>query len=179
MTDTQLHSRIVVGVYGSAGSAAAMRWALHEARLRHARIHLVCACYRDARLRASYAPSSWVTRQDDPYAAVRALFSAAADLARRYLPPGRLTTELVDESPARALLDRCADAEMLVLGTGRPALRPGQPSPAMGPVARACLRLAPCPVVVVGSGHQLAAPGTDPRDRPPADVPIMAAPATS
>ena len=128
MTDTQLHSRIVVGVYGSAGSAAAMRWALHEARLRHARIHLVCACYRDARLRASYAPSSWMTRQDDPYAAVRALFSAAADLARRHLPPGRLTTELVDESPARALLDRCADAEMLVLGAGRPACGPASHS---------------------------------------------------
>ena len=47
--------RIVVGVDGSATSAAAVRWAVRETRLRHATIHLVCAYHRDARLRAPYA----------------------------------------------------------------------------------------------------------------------------
>ena len=38
---------------------------------------------------------------------------------------------------------------MLVLGTTRPDCGAGQPSRGMGPVARACLRSAHCPVVVV------------------------------
>ena len=54
-----------------------------------------------------------------------------------------------NEPPARALLDRSAHAELLVLGTTRPRPQPGQPPQAMGPVARPCLRLAHCPVVVV------------------------------
>ncbi len=87
--------------------------------------------------------------EEEQRAAAEALVAAAMELARRYLPPGQLTAELANEPPARALLDRAADAELLVLGTTRPAPRPGQPARAMGPVARSCLRLAPCPVVVV------------------------------
>jgi Universal stress protein family len=66
------------------------------------------------------------------------------------LPAGRLIAELVNAPPARALVDRSAGAEMLVLGTSRPPVQPGQPPLAMGPVARICLRQAHCPVVVVG-----------------------------
>jgi nucleotide-binding universal stress UspA family protein len=78
------------------------------------------------------------------------------ELARRGVPPGRLTGEVADEPPARALLDRSAQAELLVLGTTRPAPQPGQPAQAMGPVARPCLRLAHCPVVVVSPDDRLA-----------------------
>jgi nucleotide-binding universal stress UspA family protein len=52
MTHTKARGRIVVGVDGSAASAATVRWAVREARLRHAGVHLVCACDSDARLRA-------------------------------------------------------------------------------------------------------------------------------
>ena len=44
--------RIVVGVDGSAASAAAVRWAVREARLRRAAVHLVCAYHGDATLHA-------------------------------------------------------------------------------------------------------------------------------
>src|SRR5271166_6811326 len=44
--------RIVVGMDGSPASATAVRWAVREARLRHATVHLVCAYHGDARLRA-------------------------------------------------------------------------------------------------------------------------------
>jgi nucleotide-binding universal stress UspA family protein len=154
-------SRIVVGVDGSAASAAAVRWAVREARLRHAAIHLVHAYHSDSRLHAPYASSSWLARQDERYAAAKETLTAAEELAIRHLPPGRLTSELVNEPPARALLDRAIDAEMLVLGTTRPTLPPGQPPGAMGPVARACLRLAHCPVVVVAPDDHL------PRHTPP------------
>jgi nucleotide-binding universal stress UspA family protein len=51
---------------------------------------------------------------------------------------------------ARVLLDRCAGADMLVLGTSSDV--PGAPRSA-GPVIRACLRRAPCPVVVIGAAQ--------------------------
>jgi nucleotide-binding universal stress UspA family protein len=142
-------SRIVVGVDGSAASAAAVRWAVREARLRQAAVHLVHAYHSDPRLHAPYASRSWLARQDDGHAVAKETLTAAEELAQRYLPPGRLTCELLNEPPARALLDRTADAEMLVLGTTRLTPQPGQPPPAMGPVARACLSLAHCPVVVI------------------------------
>lgn len=141
--------RIVVGVDGSAASAAAVRWAVREARLRHASVHLVCAYEDDARLRAPYASSSWTARLHQRHATARAVLDLATEAASRRLPPERLISELAKEPPARALLDRAADAEMLVLGTTRPERQPGQPPPAMGPVARTCLRLAPCPVVII------------------------------
>ena len=149
MTHMKARGRIVVGVDGSAAAAAAVRWAVREARLRRTAVHLVCACDSEARLRAPYASWSWLTREDERYATAAAVLAAAAKLARPYLPPERLTTELAHEPPARALLDRTADAEMLVLGTTRLDCGAGQPSRAMGPVARACLRSAHCPVVVV------------------------------
>ncbi len=151
MTYSPAGSRIVVGVDGSAASDAAVRWAVREALLRHATVHLVSAYHSDSRQRAQYVPSSWEAPQEEHSAAAEALVAATMELARRSLPPGRLTAELANEPPARALLARAAHAELLVLGTTRPAPRPGQPPQAMGPVARACLQLAHCPVVVVSA----------------------------
>jgi nucleotide-binding universal stress UspA family protein len=89
-----------------------------------------------------------MTPQQERWAA-EALVAAAAELARRCLPPEQLTAEVANEPPARVLLDRAAHAEMLVLGTTRPTHQPGQPPQAIGPVARPCVRQAHCPVVVV------------------------------
>ena len=61
MTQMKARGRMVVGVDGSAAAAAAVRWAVREARLRRTAVHLVCACDSDARLRAPYASWSWVT----------------------------------------------------------------------------------------------------------------------
>jgi nucleotide-binding universal stress UspA family protein len=154
MTHEPTSRRIVVGVDGSAASAAAVRWAVREARLRHAVVHLVCAYHSDARLLAPYATSSWLARQDEHYAAAKETLDVAEEFAHQNLPPGWLTSELVNEPPARALLDRATDAEMLVLGTTRPTPQRDQPPGAMGPVARACLRQAHCPVVIVAPDVQ-------------------------
>jgi Universal stress protein family len=87
----------------------------------------------------------------------RVMFTATAEAARRRLPPGRVKAELTDELPARALVDRTAGAEMLVLGTSQHGRQPaGQPPAAMGPVARACLRHAHCPIVIVAAPDELA-----------------------
>ena len=144
-------TQIVVGVDGPAAAETAVRWAVREARLRHAAVRLVCAFHTDTRLRAPYAPWAWAG-EDETRAAAQASLDRAVHLVRAALPPGRLIAELVDEPPARALVERAAGAEMLVLGTSRPPVQPGQPPLAMGPVARVCLRRAPCPVVMVASG---------------------------
>ena len=100
MTHYPAGSRIVVGVDGSAASDAAVRWAVREALLRHATVHLVSAYHSDPRQRAQYGPSSWMMPQEEHSAAAEALVAAAMELARRSLPPGRLTAELADEPPA-------------------------------------------------------------------------------
>ncbi|HLI39029.1 MAG TPA: universal stress protein [Streptosporangiaceae bacterium] len=156
MTRVLLPRRIVVGVDGSAAADAAVRWAVAEARLRHAAVHLVCACPSDVRLRAPYAPSSWRPPRDECDAAGKEILAGAAAAVRHRLPPGRLISELVSAPPAQALLDRTAGAEMLVLGTWRASRVAGQPPPPLGPVARACLRLAHCPVVIVEPDGQAA-----------------------
>jgi len=141
--------RIVVGVDGKAASAAAVRWAVREARIRQVTVHLVRAVHHDPRLRAPYAPHAGTPDQAECATAGRADLDAAVVFARRRLPPGRLVAELAEELPARALLNRAVGAEMLVLG-GTP--REGEPPSPLGPVVRTCLRNAPCPVVVVTAG---------------------------
>ena len=148
MTHSPADSQIVVGVDGSAASDAAVRWAVREARLRHATVHLVSAYHTDSRQRAQYVPpSSWMTPQEERCAA-EARVAAATELARRYLPPEQLMAE-VEQAARPGVAGPGGHAEMLVLGTTRPAPQPGQPPQAMGPVARPCLRQAHCPVVVV------------------------------
>ena len=137
--------RIVVGVDGSTESAAALRWACREASLRGAEVHAVHAQEAPCRSTASYA----VAAQGRP---------ADVDVDvmwKSVLPdqvPGvRIRTEVADGLAARVLLERCQGADMLVLGTASDT--PGALRSA-GPVIRACLRRAPCPVVVIGAAQE-------------------------
>jgi len=138
---------IVVGVDGTAASAAAVRWAVQEARLRRASVHLVCADDPGRRSRAPYSARPVAPRPDKGSAAGTALLAAERQ-ASQALPPGRLSSELADGSPAQVLIDRSAGADLLVLGRAHQANQPGsQAPPVIGPVARACLYGAACPVV--------------------------------
>jgi len=51
------HRRIVVGMDGTTASAAAVRWAVGEAVLRQASVHLVLADCHDWRIRAVRQPT--------------------------------------------------------------------------------------------------------------------------
>ena len=139
-------ARIVVGVDGTAASLPAVRWAVQEALLRQASVHLVFI--HEGYTRA-YSGSPEVPHPNGDDADRRALQAAAELEAGRALPPGRLSSERATGSPATVLIDRSADADLLVLAT---AYQAGQsandvPTP-MGSVARACLHSAACPVVV-------------------------------
>lgn len=145
---------IVVGVNGTTGSTAAVDWAAREARLRRASVHLVFVRDPTAARRAPYARPAAAASADAAPGAAR--LAEAVGRAARQLPAGRVTSELIDGLPAQVLADRAAGAELLVLGAARPA---DDPNGLLGPVARACLRHPPCPVVV--------APERLPADREP------------
>ena len=139
--------RIVAGVHGTAASEAALDWAAREARLRHGQLHLVLARDPAVSRRAPYAHPATPAPDD-----ADALWLAGASVrAARILPRCRVITELADGLPARILTDRAVGASLLVLGAA--------PTGFLGPVARACLRQAPCPVVIVvpDSPHAAAA----------------------
>jgi nucleotide-binding universal stress UspA family protein len=140
----ELGQRIVVGVQGSPASLAALRWAGREAGLRGTQMHVVRAREQDARRVAPYAAhASLVAREEDRQVAG----DRVEEAVRATLGPSSsvdVTVEVADGLAARVLLDRAAGAELLVLGSGGGAAPGG-----IGPVARACLRSAPCPVVVV------------------------------
>ena len=145
--------RIVVGVDGSAESVAALRWACREASLRTAEVHAVLALESACHQLASYAVPS-PRHPSGSWGAVREVLRQSVRDAARLYPGVIVRTEITEGLAARVLLDHARDADMLVLG--RTARGPGEYHGA-GPVIRACLRAAPCPVVVIG--QDAPAPG--------------------
>jgi nucleotide-binding universal stress UspA family protein len=132
---------IVVGVSGSRGSAAALRWAADEARRRDARLQVVL-CWT-AEPRAYYAPRrSPDGNGGQEYA--RQLAARVRNALDGDVPRG-LTTAVVEGTAERALIEASTGADLLVLG----ATSAGQAGLAVGPVIRSCLSRAGCPVVVV------------------------------
>jgi nucleotide-binding universal stress UspA family protein len=138
--------RVVVGVNGSMASLSALRWAARDAGLRQARLHVVCALDPGQARAAPYAGHPRRLLPGQAGLPTDALLQA---LVHTELGPSPLVTvdaEVVDGLAARVLIDRAGGADLLVLGD--PATSQFE---VIGPVARACLRHAPCPVVVVGA----------------------------
>ena len=136
--------QIIVGVHQSAASLAALRWAAAEARLRRAKLHVVHA-WEPAARRASYAilGDSTVSGQER----LRAQSVLAAVMRGVYgieIPPG-VTAELAEGTAERVLVQRSREASLLVLGAAGAHLA-GRPA---GPVIRACMRSARCPLVII------------------------------
>lgn len=159
---------VTVGVDGSAESVAALRWACREASLRGAQVRAVHVREAQCHSLASYAVPAHAGHDDAPADSIDDLVrSVQADQA----PGVDVRVEVVDGLAARVLLERCAGADMLVLGTASDTPGPGR---SVGPVIRACLRRATCPVVVISASQD---PGQH-RENPvkvPAGVGIPAA----
>src|ERR1700722_8800554 len=101
--------RIVVGVDGSAESAAALRWACREAALRGAEVHAVHVREANCYSLASYAVPASPSAEDEVGEIWR---SAQAE----HDGSVQIRTEVADGLAARVLLDRCAGADLLILG---------------------------------------------------------------
>lgn len=150
---------ILVGMSGSSASRAALRWAAREARLQSARLRVIQAHQPYAAL-APYA----IAKADQPLPAARAARRLAAEI-REVLGPlqaSETETELIDGTAERVLVNASADADLLVLGSGGqpPSAQPGDllAERPIGPVIRACLNHAHCPVVVIGPALLTPAP---------------------
>lgn len=148
MTHLPGTDRIVVGMDGTAASVAALRWAAGEAELRHAEIVAVRAWRASREWLAPYAVAA--ARPSPGQDRERARRGLAADVLRALGPAPRVQVhqELVRGEGAQALITRAAGARLLVLGGWRGEAPPEAPL-GLGPVVSACLRHAPCPVVIV------------------------------
>jgi nucleotide-binding universal stress UspA family protein len=155
---------VVVGVDGSAESVAALRWACREAGLRGAEVRAVLALEAACHQVASYAVPA-PRSSGGSWGAARDVLRSSVGETAAACPGITVRTEIAEGLAARVLLDHAAGADMLVLGH---ASADQDPYRAAGPVIRACLRAAPCPVVIISADPSAAAP-----DRTPA-VPVTA-----
>jgi nucleotide-binding universal stress UspA family protein len=143
----RLGRHIVVGVHSSATSLAALAWAGREARLRDTGVRVVYAWENAAKHLAPYASRARLPGRERQHQAALCWLDEAVRVTLGSLPPTLVSVEVAEGLAARVLLDRAAGAEMLVLGSAS-----GQAPGTIGPVAQACLRNSPCPVVVVTAG---------------------------
>jgi nucleotide-binding universal stress UspA family protein/nitroimidazol reductase NimA-like FMN-containing flavoprotein (pyridoxamine 5'-phosphate oxidase superfamily) len=160
-------ARVVVGVDGSEASQSALVWALEEARLRQATLHVVHAWQYPFELAAgTYSvpvPAGemklWAQDViDDALAAVE------ADPSVPILP------ETINGPATSVLLEAAKGAELLVVGTRGHNRLTGL---FLGSVSQFLVVHAPCPVLVAHgprTAHERAAPA-----RPAATVPAPAA----
>lgn len=137
-------ARIVVGVDGSEESLRALRWAVAEADLRHAKVEAVHAW--------SYPPMAFVPAMVPPAAfpheALANEAEAVLDHACGQLADGGPTVQrvLVQGATAQVLLDAAIGADLLVVGSRG---RGGFAGLLLGSVSQQVAHHAPCPVVIV------------------------------
>lgn len=139
-------SSIVVGVDGSDGSRAALRFALAEARLRRARVRAVAAWHVPALVyEGGFAtPDTRVLDElaDETGEMLARVVEEAADAASDVV----VETIVREGQPATMLLDEAADADLLVIGSrGLGGFR----GLLLGSVGQQCAHHASCPVVIV------------------------------
>jgi nucleotide-binding universal stress UspA family protein len=138
--------RIVVGVDGSPGSRAALRWAVTQAELTDARVEAVSAWQDPAVYGFAYGWSPAVF-EDVSVAAVteKILAESVADEAGDAAPVPVLT-RVLHGHPAQVLLDAAGGAQLLVVGSRGHGAFAGM---LLGSVSQHRVQHASCPVVVV------------------------------
>ena len=141
---------VVVGVDGTPRSVPALRWAAEEAWRRFAEVIAVHACGGSPKV-ASYAPVHPPT--PDVEEQVHQEMQHLADLVRTALgPEPAVPVRIVCEptSPVRALMAHATDASLLVLATSVDLVT----GTGLGATALACVRHAPCPVVILPTDNR-------------------------
>ncbi len=147
---TEHPPQVVVGVDGSEGSIAAMRWAAYEAARREWPLHVVTCAQLPVAVEAgmvsagAFAGSSMDVILKDQ----EAINQRAVDLARSLGagPKLKVSGETVLGAPAYALVSAAHEHDLLVVGaTGHP----GRLTDMLGSVATVAAHRAKCPIVVV------------------------------
>lgn len=136
---------IVVGVDGSRGAEAALRFALSEAKLREADLRIVCGwSVPTIAYTGGYAVAEFDTELEEN--ARRVVDGAAAEA--RSAGSGNVEALAVNAQPAEALLGAAHDAELLVVGSRG---RGGFASLMLGSVSQQVAHHARIPVAIVPS----------------------------
>lgn len=145
-TETPRRPKIIVGVDGSDDSRRALAWALAEADLRNADLHVVIAWAFPYAWGRGFN-SEWADDADFfAKAAEKEAEEAVAELLGSAARPTWLHVHAFEGSPAPVLLDLSRDADLLVVGSrGRGGFR----GLMLGSVSSACARHASCPIAVI------------------------------
>jgi nucleotide-binding universal stress UspA family protein len=141
---------VVVGVDGSEGALAAVRWAAVEAAHSGATLRLVTAL-ADSADHVVGIPALGERLRDEHRAAARRGLAAALAAARDAAPGLDVDEQLLVGFPIGVLAEQARGAHLLVLGSRG---RGGLAGLAVGSVASGLTAHAPCPVVVVRGEHQ-------------------------
>jgi nucleotide-binding universal stress UspA family protein len=143
--------RIVVGVDQSNGAAVALRWALGLARETGAELDVVTAWDVTYGWVEGYVPDLVVWRKDASVAADKLLNEAVASAtADGQSGAVKITATSLEGQPAKLLVDRAKDADLLVVGSRG---RGGFTGLLLGSVSEQCVHHATVPVVVVPDLH--------------------------
>jgi nucleotide-binding universal stress UspA family protein len=134
---------IVVGVDGSPGSLAALRWAIREASARGMVVHAVTAW--EAPLESTFGDMATVGDFHPVIAAEQILATALADAGAADFPV-TVTTAPVQGHPAEVLMQQAERAELLVVGSRGHGRIFGA---LLGSVSQYLAAHAACPVVVL------------------------------
>jgi nucleotide-binding universal stress UspA family protein len=112
---TDVFSTIVIGVDGSPGGASALEWGLGLAERRQAPVRLVHA----------FAPATWnlrigggndIERVGNARSAARDLLEEARERATSSHPTLSITSRLIDDAAASALIEESREADTVVVG---------------------------------------------------------------
>jgi nucleotide-binding universal stress UspA family protein len=140
--------RIVVGVDDSPEAAAALRWAIDEARLRRAALVIVHAW--SFPLIGELPGGAVDTLTTDLERAAAALLDQVVHRVAGDEPGVDVERRVLEGGAANVLLAAAAGADLLVVGSRG---RGGFAQLLLGSVAQQCVHHAPCPVVVVRAPH--------------------------
>ncbi|WP_054812667.1 universal stress protein [Nocardia arizonensis] len=115
--DSNVPAPVVVGVNGSAGSRPALRWAAETAARRHRPLRVVFGLDL-FRLSTTVEGREVITPSiiDSVRENARTVLAEAAGVAREIAPDLDIDTEVCDDSPAKALIERSESAHLVVLG---------------------------------------------------------------
>ena len=135
------HPRIVVGVDGFEPSMAALRWAIHQARLTGAVVEAVTAWHIPV-------GTGWLPATDTPDYQEDAFDVLIEAIAQMYaIDPDVEVCPRVAEGPAGQVLVGAAEgADLLVVGCRGHG---GLTATVLGSVSQYCAQHAPCPVVIM------------------------------
>jgi nucleotide-binding universal stress UspA family protein len=142
-------AEILVGVDGSPGSRAALRWSLGVGTELDARVHAVMAWQYPAMAVAPFGPASIRTPEEMDRATQAKLREMV--LAEAGDRSGAIVCDVVRGPAALGLVERAAHDSIEALVLGARGLG-GFTGLALGSVSQHCVERAPCPVVVLRDG---------------------------